>query len=197
MKWQTFQMINVDKANDQNYWQRSIEVYEHFKKFRSEVIEAGLFTENSLTEVLLDFIAAPSGDRRALLKSMIFEAESFTFFQKWKLLRDLLEMYVGPLKLDPEEMKSLRKELHEIISLRNRFAHGSIFVDVSDFSVWMEYREGTKRWEKLEEPSLMAAKDTCDRIHSRLWEIHEAIAALGYILPVIDAYASQETSCRN
>jgi len=187
MKWQTFQMINIDQATDQNYWQRSIDTYEHFKKFRSEVIEAGLFMENSLTEVLLDFVAAPSGDRRALLKSMIFEAESYSFFQKWKLLRDLLDIYVEPLKLDPEEMKSLRKELHEIISLRNRFAHGSIFVDVSDFSVWMEYREGAKKFEKLEEPALVAAKDICDRAHARLWKIHEAIAALNYALPATNA----------
>ena len=185
MKWQTFQAFNVTDQvqSDAAFWQKATAAYEHFKKFRSEVIEAGLFIENGLSNVLLDFLAGAATDRRALVQAHILEAEFCSFFQKWKLLRQLLEQYADGLALDPHEAKELRRELHEVIALRNKFAHGVIFVDAQDFSVWIEYMDSGKKFEQLNEAELVAAKDKCDSVHARLWRVHEALHAHAYALP--------------
>jgi hypothetical protein len=133
--------------------------------------------------VLLDFLGHPRQDQRRLLKLMVLDAEFCTFHQKWRLLRQLLELYEESLNLNADEMKTLRKELQEMIGLRNRFAHGNIWVRGTDMSVWIEYVENGKQFEPLDEEALTAAKEKCDRAHAALWKIHEAIAELGYKLP--------------
>jgi len=185
MKWQTFQAFNVtdEQSSDSAFWPKATEAYEHFKKFRSEVIEAGLFIESGLTNVLLDFLSGPNQQRRDILKEQVLEAEFCSFFQKWKLLRQLLELYAESLGLDETKMKELRKELKDVISLRNRFAHGVIYVDAQTFAVWIEYVEGGEHFEQILEADLVNAKDACDRVHASLWHVHEAIAARGYELP--------------
>lgn len=185
MKWVTFQAFNVPagKEGDVAFMLTVQGAYEHFKKFRTEVIEAGLFVESTLNNVLLDFLAPPSADGRDRLRSLILDAEFCSFFQKWRLLRQLLELYESGLHLDEGEMKSLRQNLHEVIALRNRFAHGQIYVNGTDLSVWLEYMEGTKQRVQLNEDQLRAAKEQCNLVHRLLWKVHETIENTGYAIP--------------
>ncbi len=82
-------------------------------------------------------------------------------------------------------MKALKQDLHKLIALRNRFAHGEIYVDASDFSVWIEYFEGEKKLDHVDETELAATTDMCDRIQGQLYNIHKIIESLKYNLPKI------------
>jgi hypothetical protein len=185
MKWATFQAFDIPagKTQDPAFLQSLNAAYEHFKKFRSEVIEAGLFVEGTLNVILLDFLAPTSAAGRDRLQSLVLDAEFCSFFQKWRMLRQLLDLYAEGLELDFEEMKGLRKDLHDVIALRNRFAHGVIFVKGTDLSVWIEYVEGTKQRKPIDEAELQSAKTQCDRVHALLWRVHGAIEKVGYVLP--------------
>lgn len=188
MEWPVFQVSNEtpEQRTDPSFWDKAKETHNHFKKYRSEVIEASLFVENSLTNLLLDFFSYPSNQRRALTRGLIFDAEFCTFFQKWKLLRELLNLYGKELGLGENDAKILKKELHGLISLRNRFAHGIIYVDARDFSVWIEFMEGGKQIEKVSEDELNKITDMCDRLHKQLYQIHNVIESLDYKLPKIE-----------
>lgn len=187
MDWPVFTVIHETPEQRKNagFMEQAKGTYDRFKHYRSEVIEAALFAEHSLTVTLLDFLAGSDVTRRALVRDLVLNAEFCTFHQKWKLLRLMLELYEGPLQLPNHEMKTLRKELKKIISLRNRFAHGKIRVDARDFSVWIEYLEDGRQFEKVVEEELASTTDLCDRAHARLWNIHRKIESLSYILPQI------------
>jgi len=187
MEWPTFQVRNEtsEQRGDDSFWNEAKSTYDRFKRYRGEVIEASLFVENTLTNVLLDFFSYPSAQRRTILRNLVFDAEFCTFFQKWKLLRQLLDIFGLNLDLDKVDLKTLKHELHQLISLRNRFAHGEIYVDARDFSVCIEYFEGEKKLDYVNETELSNTTDMCDRIHGQLYKIHKAIESLRYKLPEI------------
>lgn len=187
IEWPTFQVRNEtsEQRCDDSFWDEAKSTYDRFKRYRGEVIEAALFAENSLTNILLDFFSYPSAQRRTILRNLVFDAEFCTFFQKWKLLRQLLDIFGSGLDLDKVELKTLKQELHQLISLRNRFAHGEIYVDARDFSVWIEYVEGGKKLDCVNDTELSNTTDMCDRIHGQLYKIHKVIESFGYKLPEI------------
>ena len=187
MKWNTFHMQNIGAASDPEFFRKGHAAYEYFKQLRSEIIDASLSVEAHLTSVLVAFFAGAESDRAELLKVLLLDAEFCTFFQKWKLLRELLEIYEVPLKLQPAEMKALRKDLHEIITLRNRFAHGTLEVDASDFSVSMEYFEGTKKRSKLDKEQLAASHEMFNRVCLALIALEGVLRSKAYALPPTDA----------
>lgn len=100
-------------------------------------------------------------------------------------VRQLLEIYEDALNLPNQEMKTLRTELKNVISLRNRFTHGKIRVDARDFTVWIEHLEDGKQFEKVNEEELSSTTELCDRVHAQLWSIHKKIESLSYALPEI------------
>ncbi len=177
MEWPTFQVRNEtpEQRKDNSFWDEAKSTYDQFKNYRGEIIEAALFVENFLTNVLLDFFSYPALQRRTILRNLVFDAEFCTFFQKWKILRQLLDIYCSEIDLDKAEMKTLKQELHKLIALRNRFAHGKIYVDASDFSVWIEYFEGEKMLDQVDETELASTTDMCDRIQGQLYKIHKII----------------------
>ena len=185
MDWPVFTVTHEtpEQRKDMGFMEKAKDTYDRFKYYRSEVIEAALFVESSLTNILLDFLSGADATRRALLREHLLNAEFCTFHQKWKLLRQLLKLYGASLKLPEQEMKTLRKELMQVISLRNRFAHCTIRVDARDFSVWIEYLEDGRQFEKVVEEELASTTDLCDRVHGQLWNIHKTIESLGYVLP--------------
>jgi hypothetical protein len=180
-------MVNIGNAKDPDFYNKAYAEYERFKGFRSEVIEAGLSVENALTYTLDAFFTGASAERSELLRSLVLDAEFCTFFQKRRLLKQILDRYEVALRLDPEEMKTLRRDLHDAIALRNRFAHGSLFVDAADFSVSIEYFEGTRKVERLEEAELVTKKEIFHRTCLRLLTIRQALQDVGYKLPAADA----------
>lgn len=187
MDWPMFTVMHEtpEQRKNMGFMDEAKKTYDRFKHYRSEVIEAALFVESSLTQTLLDFLAGSYVIRRALVRDLILNAEFCTFHQKWKLLRQLLKLYEDPLNLPNQEMKTLRAELKTVISLRNRFAHGKIRVDARDFSVWIEYLEDGKQFEKVVEEELASTTELCDRVHAQLWNIHKNIESLKYVLPEI------------
>jgi hypothetical protein len=187
MEWPTFQVRNEtdEQRKDGSFWVEAKSTYDRFKGYRSEIIEAALYVENYLTNLLLDFLSYPSAQRRAVLRNLVFDAEFCTFFQKWKLLRKLFDIYSSALELDQAETKTLKQEIHKLINIRNRFAHGEIYVDASDFSVWIEYYEGEKKLEQVNEGELATTTDMCDGIQAKLFKIHKNIEERKYNLPEI------------
>ena len=188
MKFPVVQVSNetAEQRKDPSFWEKAKETHNHFRKFRAEIIEAALFVENSLTNLLLDFFSYPSNQRRNITRSLIFDAEFCTFFQKWKLLRELLSLYGKELGLIERDMKKIKSELHKLISLRNRFAHGTIYVDARNFTVWIQYVEGGNKEEQVDENELSKITDKCDHLHKQLYQIHMVIESLDYKLPNLE-----------
>lgn len=94
-----FQVSNetAEQRVDPLFWEKAEETHNHFRRFRAEIIETALYVENSLTNLLLDFFSYPSNQRRAITSALMFDSEFCTFFQKWKLLRELLNIYGNEL----------------------------------------------------------------------------------------------------
>ena len=187
MKSKTFRMVNLENTKRTDFWDGSIKAYEHFKQMRAEIIDASLFVENQLSSLLVAFLAEPDSQRAHLIHALVLDADSCSFFQKWRLLKELLQIYAVPLNLDSERMKLLRKELHEVVSLRNRFAHGHLEVDASDLSVWMDYYEGSKRRVRLEDAELIAAQDLFSRVQFTLTYVFSVLHDRDFELPVVEA----------
>jgi len=81
-------------------------------------------------------------------------------------------------------MKTLRRNLTEIIELRNRWAHGTLVVHANDMSVWIEfYNDGTKVKERVSDTDFDTKKVQCDDAHAALWSIHKALESHGFALP--------------
>lgn len=87
MDWPVFTVIHgtPEQRKNTGFMDEAKKTYDRFKHYRSEVIEAALFIESSLTQTLLDFLAGSDTTRRALVCELILNAEFCTFHQKWKL----------------------------------------------------------------------------------------------------------------
>ena len=120
--------------------------YNAVKPKRTEIIEAALSVESALDSVLLDLLAGLPPERRLVVRELIVAAEFCTFHQKWTMLRRLFDLEVSYFaSLSDTDGKELRRDLRKVISDRNKFAHGEMFVDANNLAVTVQYFEdGTK-----------------------------------------------------
>lgn len=95
---------------------------ENLVSVRGQVISLALLVEQKVDRVLSN-IFSDSKEKGDLFKSYILEKESFTFMNKWRLLRDLSKE--GILDFG-EERKNFLENLKKLIFIRDRFAHGDI-----------------------------------------------------------------------
>lgn len=91
---------------------------------RGEIISSSLNTEIRVNEILSRFFFPEDDSKRRLFLELFLEKEFFTFMQKWKTLRELLNL--GKLKIRNGSTKFLLDKIHNIIEIRNNFAHGEI-----------------------------------------------------------------------
>jgi len=97
---------------------------EQLVNIRGQIIASALTIENELDRIISFIFTEEQGLKYRVFKELLLEQEFFTFFKKWQLLKNLIDREM--LKLDPNIRKRLIGPLHEIINIRDRFAHGEI-----------------------------------------------------------------------
>lgn len=134
MKRTRFTVRNVTKGQlkDQKTLEHFERLYSKFTAVRSEIIDAALWVENTLTVFILHALIGEDYSRHKLLRAFVFEAEFCSFMQKRKILSMLFEEFSTQITcINTAESKVLRREINEIIETRNIFAHGHIVVDAN------------------------------------------------------------------
>lgn len=91
-------------------------------EMRGQIISGALFIEQDLNEVVLKYFFK-DGDKKNIFEEFVLEREFFTLMQKWRLLRELLERN---LITTPGDKKEVLRLIHDVIEIRDRFAHGTI-----------------------------------------------------------------------
>lgn len=119
--------------------------YEIAKAYRSEVIDASTLIELELDQVLCEaFVSAQSGLQHQF-QALILRAEFCSFFQKWRLLRSLINGNSAWWQAcKPSCHNEQVKQLKNLISHRNAFAHGEIVVDAKSYTTTLNFFEGKK-----------------------------------------------------
>ncbi len=176
MEWKRWGFSHPTKEflNNPDLQEKYKEKYKQFKKYRSEVIEAALEIENLLTIVLLHFLVGQDYSRHKLLRSFVFDAEFCTFMQKRKMLSLLYEMFPNSFDFfTQDESKKLRKYINDIITERNKYAHGNIFIDTRNGDAFIEYYQGRQKREEIDENKIHDIIKKCELIDNMLSELNE------------------------
>lgn len=114
--------------------------YDWAKARRSEVIEATISIENALDYFLGRCIVGTAVEPANRFRILVLSAEFCTLFQKWRMLRALLEdkaLYPDPSQI--VNRKENLRALHDLIEARNVYAHGSLSIDRKTASAYMNY----------------------------------------------------------
>jgi hypothetical protein len=138
--------ISFEQMRNEEFRKKCLEKYNHFTQMRSIVIDTALNIENSLTIVILHFLAGKDYSLHNLLHEFIFDAEFCSFMQKRKMLSMIFEMFPSiPTVISVEEGKDLWRRINDLIITRDMFAHGIIFIDGKTDKVVLEYYSGGKK----------------------------------------------------
>lgn len=163
-----------EQIEDDDFDRRCQEKYNYLTKIRSFVIEKAVAIERLLTTLLLHFLVGINYNQHHLLRDFIFDAEFCTFMHKWRMLRKVFAIYP---KIDEciskEEGKLLRKDLKEIISKRNMFAHGDIFIDAETENIIIEYYEDGRKELVISEDVVEEICNTCALVREKLFELND------------------------
>lgn len=126
-------------------------LYHQIAPLRSVVIEGALHVENLLTTTILLYLAEKHFKLlQAKLREYIFDAEFCTFMQKRKMLTKIFEEHGDRITCFSKiEAKTLRKNIDDIVTTRNKFAHGDIIISYADSSTLIKYYSGGTREEKI------------------------------------------------
>lgn len=94
----------------------------------------------------MSFIFGKDYKRHGWFKGLILEKEFFNFMLKRKLLSDITDFFKDKLSVISSDIfKQVRKDLNDLILIRNKVAHGSIFYDGDREAFYIEYYEGRKK----------------------------------------------------
>ena len=154
-KWSVIRLTGAD-AEHQPSGRLSVAMsrYNEYKVCRAEIIDGATYIENMLELVLCDAIVGKDETYRTRLRASMFAGEAFTFFQKWKALRSLLEKEPSLMGEVIPNLKDHIRGLSEVIKDRNKFAHGSIIVNENTLQVQLQYFEGSKQVLELNEAAI-------------------------------------------
>ena len=176
-KWNTIHLLKAtaEQLEDSAFIASCQQAYNAVKSKRSEAIEAALSVEGILDQVLLDLFVGRNTAKRDQMRELVLAAEFCSAFQKWKMLKQLMETvrdYFSPL--NESQQKSLRKDIYELFNDRNKFAHGDIFVNAQDLTVWLRYYEAGTKFIAIDQPFLerlfgcaLLAKDELLKLHNQ------------------------------
>lgn len=150
MKWQMWRISRSTAGVPSR--ERGIathEAYDKCKAYRAEVIEGSTYVEQMLETVLCDALVGKDVTLRNRLKGVVFTGEAFTFFQKWRSLRVLLNETPNWLSEDVKSASKMLSDLHKCIGDRNKFAHGELAIREDSLEVELRYFEGSEQTVKL------------------------------------------------
>jgi hypothetical protein len=175
-QWNILHLRNAteQQLHDQDILSKAATAYNAIKAKRSEIIEAALSVEGLIDQVLLDLLVGRDGEKRQRLTESVLAAEFCTSFQKWKMLRRLMVSVPKYFEtLSDNEGKTLRDEIKKLIEDRNKFAHGDLFVNVSeDYAVELRYYEDGSHFLRITEQGIAESLARALRCRETLWKLH-------------------------
>jgi len=146
--------------------------YEWAKSRRAEIIEATIFVESFLDSIIELCVAGASVDSRGRFRRFVLSAEFCTLFQKWKILRSLFDeedLFKGVPGL--EHRKENLRALHDLIEIRNVFAHSELSIERETGRAFLNYFANTKTFIVSEE-SIAEVLSDAQRVHQWLQEMY-------------------------
>ena len=153
------------------------QAYDVYKSYRADIIDAALMVEHQLDAVLCDCFFNHDDFNKNQFKSMVLHAEFCTFFQKWKLLRSCINEQTRWFDIiNFDKSKSKIRELKNIISYRNMFAHGDIVVKSSDHSCNIYFNEGGKKKSEIDEQYIKEVLKEFKAVFTWLEALHISFA---------------------
>lgn len=176
--WGTFQITYAtpEQAKAPEQFFRFKPTYEKFKAYRAEVLEAALFIESRLDVLLCAIFVGADEGRRNQFQALVLQPECCTTFQKWKMLREAMAMNGIPGGcLNEAERKSFLAGLQTLISDRNQFAHGTLFIDVRDGRALIQFFEGKAKVRYLSEDAIRGILKSATMVHVQLEKLIAAV----------------------
>lgn len=173
--WDMYRAGNLSAdwlRNDPNQLMRARELYHEFKKNRAEILEASIFVEMILNDVLCDAIVGADEPARDKIKYQILSAEFCTYHQKWKMLRELLkeeEHWIDEYEVPAELVKLLKK----LIDVRNKFAHGVLSVDASNHECRLTYRDNGEKTDVVSQEDIDSYLNLAQKVFFWLEDMHK------------------------
>jgi hypothetical protein len=156
-EWSTIHLLNAtpEQLSDQQFIASCREPYNAVKPKRAEAIEAALSVEGVLDQVLLDLLVGRDPEKRARMRELVFAAEFCTAFQKWRMLKQLMQTVPTYFSiLDSSRSSSLRSDIKDLFDDRNKFAHGDLFVELQNRSMRLRYYEAGTKWVTVDQEFL-------------------------------------------
>lgn len=169
-----FRNVSPGQVEDPQVRTKAAVVYSAMKVKRAEIIEAALSVEGMLDQVLLDLFVGRDPSKREWLTELVLAAEFCTSLQKWKMLQRLMAAVPSYFTLlSDSDGKILRKEIHQLINDRNKFAHGDLFVTVSEnYAVDLRYQENGTQYLRITEQTVTESLSRAWRCRETLWKLH-------------------------
>ena len=169
----TVSRIPVDKDGKPTFDpHRASEVYQSVKGIRGRIIEAALRVETDLTATILCYLVGGQNSVQNKLREFIFDAEFCTFMQKRKMLSKIFDIDGSEINYKSAiEAKQLRRCINEIILVRNKYAHGEIVVDCTDYKPYIKYYSNGTQEELIDPEIVQEFEMKCLRIHEELSEL--------------------------
>ena len=135
----------------------------------------------------MDFIIASyfseKLDKLLEFKDLILSRNQLTLFLKMKILTELMTKY--DYFKDADKSNKLKQDLHDIINIRDDFAHGEIRFDINNMEPFLKYyRDGIKK-RKITQEHL-------DEIHLKIQQVNDQLTQI-YHQIIIDKYETKET----
>jgi len=176
MQWGTFQIAHGDVHQLGDRLMAFRETYRRLAAHRSEVLEAAVYVESRLEFLLCRLFIGVNETREALFRSFVLDPDTGSFHAKWRMLRGALEVVgLPPGSITEAERHEMSAGIRDVISTRNMFAHGDIFVDARDGRAFIQYYEGKRREEYVDDAFLRAYMGLAEMVAERMDQITSAL----------------------
>jgi len=111
-------------------------------QIRGRIISSSITIEEYLDYLIVAVLFPNNPEGGSLFRELVLEREFFTFMNKWKTFKELVER--GAIKIDDEtSKKGILKKICDIIETRNKFAHGEVIF--SGTTPELHYLKGGKK----------------------------------------------------
>jgi hypothetical protein len=139
---------------------------EIFQQWRGHIINNALFIEEKIANIISKIFFDKNRERISQFHSIILEREFFTFMNKWKVLRDILNS-ISPYK--EKDYTQLKTDLKEIVEVRDKFAHGNVIYSGDDGKkIFLEYFSGEAKREEITEDTIKKFIELAKKCHEEL-----------------------------
>lgn len=128
------------------------------RRNKEKILNASLTIENELAFIISHYFFGRSHQKKDAFEALILNSDWCSFAAKRKLIAHIIE---EQLLLVGQEKSDFEKQLRNVMSYRNAFAHGIIRSD--GVKVWLSFFEGKPRQQELTDEYLTVVEKTLNQ----------------------------------